>query len=800
MGRTLANGRVIAHYRVLSHLGSGGMGEVYLAEDSRLGRRVALKVLSPQLASDEDRLKRFGQEARTIATLNHPNILTIYDVGQSDDVRFVATEFVEGETLRAYLDRQRPDLTDAIEIASQVASALGAAHEAGVVHRDIKPENVMLRQDGLVKVLDFGLAKLGDSAIIAAGSDEATRMLVETKAGVVLGTFSHMSPEQARGQHVDGRSDIFSLGVVLYEMIAGQSPFNASTAADVLAAIVHVEPPALGRLTSVPPSIDRIVKRMLEKDRVQRYQAIGDLLSDLRRAQRELSEATTDAGSAAMAERPSRSPGPKEGSAVGGGSSVTAAATTRRKRVRRGVDSLAVLPLAHVGLDAEAEYLTDGITESLINTLSQLPRLRVMARSTVFRYKGRDLDPQAVGRDLNVRAVLTGRVQQRGDNVITAIELVDVDDGSRLWGAQLSRPAADVLALQEELSREITDRLRLRLTGDEKKRLAKRHTVDPEAYQLYLRGRYFLNKRTPEGLTQAFDLFQQAVARDPKYALAYAGLADAYALAGAGYAPLTLEAAFAKAKEFATKALEIDPALAEAHASLAFLKFRFEWDWDGAERAFRRALELNPGHAPSHHWHAMFLASRGRFDEALAEMERARELDPLSMIMMAGVGRILHFAGRYAEAIDIQRQVLRMDPSFVQIRFDLGISLVVIGKYDEAAHEFQAASEVPGFAAPTVLLKGMVAALQGRAEEARQCYSALEQRQRLEGRSADDLALLAVTMGDQDSALKWLRVACETHASILAYVNVEPAVAPLRQDPRCRELLQSYGLVPVSSS
>jgi serine/threonine protein kinase/tetratricopeptide (TPR) repeat protein len=794
MSWSLAPGDVLSHYRVLSPLGSGGMGQVYLAEDVRLGRKLALKVLLPRAAPDENRLRRFEREARTISALNHPNILTIYDVGHAGGMQFIATEYIDGVTLRTMLDRGRLDVPHALDIAIQVVQALEAAHDADVIHRDLKPENVMVRSDGYVKVLDFGLAKITSPGAFAQDA-EATTRLVETNDGVVLGSFSYMAPEQARGAELDPRVDLFACGVLLYEMLAGERPFTGATPVDVLGALLYHDPKPLARLVPVPRDLDRIVTTAIRKDRDQRYQTSAHLLQDLQTLRRALESGTdmrrsganpiaraqtiagvTAAGTARAPVRPSPPP-----------------PAPRRRRGRRVIDSLAVLPLVNHSHNQELEYLSDGLTESLINNLSQLPHLRVMARSTVFRYKGRHTDPQAAGRDLAVQAVLTGRILQRGDSFIVGAELVDVDDGAQLWGTLVNRRPSDVFVLQADISRELTDALRLRLTRDERKRLNKRHTVNPEAYQLYLRGRYFVNKRTGDALREARVLFERAVREDPAYALAHAGLADCCSLIAASLRTSSAGVLVEEARVAALKALELDDVLAEGHASLAFIKFRFDWDWEGAEAEFTRAIDLNPGHAPSRQWHAMFLASRARFETALAEMMRALELDPLSLIIQTGLGRILHFSGRLDEAVVQYEHVLQADPGFAQARVDLALTRLARGEFALTRAELDRAEALVGPVSTILLLKGICAVREGRLDEGRAAFNALRERYTRGAAGPDDLAMMAAVLGDYHAALEWLKEACERRAPFLGYVSVEPAMALLHQDPDCRALLHSLG-------
>jgi serine/threonine protein kinase/tetratricopeptide (TPR) repeat protein len=789
---TLSPGDVLAHYRVISPLGSGGMGQVFLAEDVRLGRKLALKVLAPRSVGADDLLGRFEREARSISALNHPNIITIYDTGHARGLPFIATEFIDGVTLRALLGRGRLDVRQALDIAIQTAQALVAAHATGVVHRDLKPENVMVRPDGYVKVLDFGLAKLTGSAFAAVSGEAATRVH-ETADGLVMGTVRYMAPEQARGEEIDARADIFALGVVLYEMLAGEPPFKGGTAADAISALLLQEPRPIAGVTS---ELDRLVHTAIRKERHARHQSCAQLLEELRSALRTLElrpgADTPVPGwdqSVTMAYTPEMltptGATPARGRA--------AAATARRRRSRKTIDSLAVLPLVNDGEDRELTYLGDGLTESLINGLSQMPRLRVMARSTVFRYRGLPLDPQIIGRDLGVQAVLTGHLAERGQAVVVSVELIDVEDGSQLWGAVLHRLPSDLFTLQVEMTRELTDALRLRLTREQKKRLSRRHTASPTAYQLYLRGRYLSNERTGQALKEAQGLFERAVGEDPGYALAYAGLADCRSLLAVSFRPSTVTTTIRQAREAALKALELDESLAEGHASLAFIKFRFDWEWSRAEAEFARAIELNPGHAPSRQWHAMFLASRSRFDAALAEMRVALDLDPLSLVIQSGLGRILHFARRFDEAAAQYEHVLQTNPSFGQAHVDLALTRLATGEYARVRAGLDRGEELMGSVSTILLVRGICAVREGLAAEGRRILDELQARHERGDAGVDDLALLAATLGDWDRALPWLREACGRRAPFLGYVDVEPAMSPFLTNPESRALLQQHG-------
>jgi eukaryotic-like serine/threonine-protein kinase len=793
---SLASGDVLAHYRVLSPLGAGGMAQVYLAEDVRLGRRLALKVLSTRTVRNEERVQRFEREARAISGLNHPNILTVYDVGRDRGLQFIATEYIDGLTLRSVLERGRFEVLQAVTIGIQIAQAIAAAHGAGVIHRDLKPENVMIRADGYVKVLDFGLAKLASEDAFPVSSDAATGLL-ETREGVVMGTFKYMAPEQARGGDLDLRADLFALGVLLYEMLTGRPPFNGPTAADVIGAILFRDPEALASSVAVPDDLDRIVMTALRKDRNQRYQTCAHLLQDLRSLARTLDGGSDVARGLQVTEVdlfPSGmvTPQTPTPSPVLAGTQPAKRAR-RRRTARRVIDSLAVLPLVNLSEGDELDYLTDGLTESLINNLSQIPRLRVMARSTVFRFKGENVDPQAIGRELDVRAVLTGRVVQRGDAFVVSAELVDAEDGSQLWGTTLNRRDTDVVVLQAEIAGELTDALRLRLSRDEAKRLGKRHTINAEAYQLYLRGRYFLNNRTGDSLRNAQTLFERAIAEDPRYALAHAGLADCCALIAVSHRAASVGTLVEYARGAALNALRLDEGLAEGHASMAFIKFRFDWDWIGAEAEFTRALDLNAGHAPSRQWYAMFLASRARFDEALAQMKRALELDPLSLVIQTGIGRILHFAGRFKEAIDQFEHVLQTNSQFGQAHIDLALTQLAREALKAARTELDLAEELLGEVSTVLLLRACCAVREGRLDDGRAGFRELRARYDRGTAGADDLAMLAAVLGDWQEAITWLTEACAQRAPFLGYVDVEPAMSALLQDAACRALLRRHG-------
>jgi len=750
-------------YRIDQKLGEGGMGEVYLAEDLRLSRKVALKLLRTEFTVDPDRVHRFEQEARAASSLNHPNILTIFEIGRTDGTYFIATEFVEGTTLRGLLSSGMLEPKQILEIGAQVADALAAAHRAGIIHRDVKPENIMVRRDGYAKLLDFGLAKLTE----IESSIGSTSPRGPTAPGMLVGTVYYMSPEQIAGRTVDYRADLFSMGCVLYEITTGQPAFGGVTLVEVLRAITSAQPRPLRDVNlAAPPELARIIEKCLAKDPRERYQHADELAVDLRRLHRE-SEAET---------------------------SPTKKVVPRPRARGRAIDSVAVLPLANASGDPDTEYLSDGITESLINSLSQLPKLRVMARSTVFRYKGRELDPQVVGRDLHVGAVVTGRVVQRGDTVVIGTELVDVANGWQLWGGNYNRKLSDIFVVQEEIAKEVTENLRLKLSREENARLKRRYTEKATAYQAYLQGRFYWNKRTEEGTKKGIEYFQQATEDDPGYALAYVGLADSYSTLGY-YSFLPPREAFGKAKTAATQALELDDSLAEAHATLGNIKTHYDWDWPTAEREYRRAIELNPQYATAHHWYGLFNAAMGRFEEAEKEFRRALEIDPFSLIINTAFGNAVYFFSRqYDRAINQLRKTLELEPNFGHARWTLGMTYDAKGQFDDAIDELQRARPLFSNSREIAGNLGHAYAMAGRREDALSILAELTELSKRSYVPSYSIALMHAGLGENDQAFERLERAYQERFSRLIYLNVDPELDSLRPDPRFDDLRQRLGL------
>jgi eukaryotic-like serine/threonine-protein kinase len=792
-------GRTISHYRIVEQLGAGGMGVVFKAQDSRLERAVALKFLPENLAQQPQALERFRREARAASALNHPGICTIYDIGEQDGRAFIAMEFIDGETLRSHIHGKALPVEELLELGIQIAEALDAAHSEGIIHRDIKPANIFVTKRGRAKVLDFGLAKLVPKGVAIADADSGGETSTSTSiAGIISGTPSYMSPEQVRGDALDARTDIFSLGLVLYEMATGRQAFGGGTGGAIIEAVL-TRPPVSARSINpeIPPGLEAIIERALHKDRDQRYLHAAELLTDLQRLKRDIDsgvpdrEAVTGSHFASTAD-PASSTGTLKSRA-----STQHTGSFRAPRVSKTIDSLAVLPFENVSRDPENDYLSDGITGSLINNLATVPKLRVIAQSTVFRYKGREIDPQAVGRELNVRAVLTGRMMQSGGSLRIGTELVDVATGSQLWGAQFDRKPGDIFVIQDEISSEISGKLRLQLTHAEKKRLVKRHTEDAEAYRLYLQGRHYWNRWTEEGFYKAIGYFQQAIQKDPGYALAYDGVADCYVLLGwNSYLPP--KDAFPKAKAAAMAALELAPDLGEAHTDLAAVLWLHDWQWPEAQREFQRSLELNPCYPTANHYCAECLMTMGRNAEALTRMKKSLELDPLSLIINVAIGWAHYHARQYDEAVAQLLRTVELDPNYPMTYWILGLVYRETARYDLAISAGEKGVSLSGGSPLMRAALAQTFATAGAPGKATQIADELYELAKQRYVAPHFFAGIYVGLGEHDRAIEYLEKSCAEHCHWLIYLHIDPSLDDLRDNPRFQDLLRRVGL-PVAS-
>jgi serine/threonine-protein kinase len=791
-------GRMLGHYQVRSLLGTGGMGEIYLAQDLRLGRPVALKLLPAHFTGDADRMRRFVQEAKAASALSHPNVAHIYEIGEAEGVHFIAMEYVQGQTLDARIKDRPPDSAEIVDIAIQVVDALEEAHATGIIHRDIKPANLMITPRGQVKVLDFGLAKRTGRGREALAGDASAP--AKTEPGVLMGTVEYMSPEQALGQEVDHRTDIFSLGAVLYEMAAGRRPFAGRTTGETLDRIIHAEPEAVAQVNAhVPTELARIIHKCLEKDRERRYASARELLVDLRNLKREMESGAAAGLVKSPAERRAASTAWR---AVAAGLAVLVVAALVYVLFFRGtpgptqpeIKSLAVLPLKSLSGEASDDYLGLGLTDTLITKLSNIQRLVVRPTSVVRKYTRPDQDPLTAGREQRVDAVLEGSIQRAGERVRVTVRLLNVRDGLPLWAYQYDEPqGTDIFAVQDAISKEVVHALRLRLTSEERARLTKRYTDNTEAYQLYLKGRYYWNKRTEVGVKKAIEYFEQAIEKDSTYALAYSGLADAYTLL-AVYSVLPPKKAYPKAKESVEKALAIDDRLAEAYTSLGHIKTQYDWDHSGAETAFRRALELNPNDEMAHFLYALCLGSTGREREAIAEANRAQELFPLSLMINTMAGIVLYWARRDDQAVERLRNSIEMEPNHWSPHYWLGQVYAQKGMYGEALEEARKARELSGDG--LFWLTGYVYAVSGEREAARKVIDELKELSKRRYISPYDVAQIYAGLGDKDRVFEWLEKAYEDRSRWLDTLKINPVFDGVRTDARFADFLRRVNLPP----
>lgn len=731
------------------------MGEVYKAEDTRLDRFVALKFLPKEMSNNRDALGRFQREAKAASSLNHENICIIHDVGECEEGPFIVMEYLEGETLKHRIENKQFKSDELLDLAIQIAEGLEAAHKKSIVHRDIKPANIFLTHNGRIKILDFGVAKLTSKKnesleVLELSSASTLAPSIEnlTKAGITVGTISYMSPEQARGEELDARTDLFSFGAVLYEMATGHRAFPGNTAAAIFDSILHKSPDRpSGFNADLPNEFQKIIEKALEKDRKLRYQSAAEVHVDLQRLKR--------------------------------------LPHSEIKSVTKHPYSIAVLPFVDMSPEKDQEYFCDGVAEELINALTKIKGLQVASRTSSFQFKGKADDVSRIGEKLNVETLLEGSVRKAGKKLRITAQLIKTADGYHLWSEKYDREMEDVFAIQDEIARTIVNMLKVQL-GVQSGSLIQPHSTDIEAYNLFLKGRYYWNKRTTETLKKSVEYFELAIDRDPAYALAYAGLADSYGVLGYQEAMRPRDV-MPKAKSAAAKALEINETLAEAHASLGYARMHYDYDWTGAESEYKRSIELNAAYPTCHHWYALLLAAMERSEESIAQIKLAQGLDPLSLVINAVHGYTLYFARKYDQTIDQCHKALELDQKFGITRWILGHAYEQKGMFNEAIQQFQETVNQSGDIAIGCL--GHVYAVAGEKDKALKIANDLEKRSLSTYVSPYYCGLIYAGLGDNNLAFEWLERAFDQHSSPLMYLKVEPQLDNLRTDPRFDQLL-----------
>ncbi len=828
----LSSGQVFGHYEIVKQIGKGGMGEVYLALDRVLDRKVAIKILDDKFNHHESNLKRFIQEAKAASSLNHPNILVIHEIGEADNTRYIVSEYVEGKTMRDLLRGRSLKVSEALDFATQIAGALAAAHAAHLIHRDIKPENIMIRPDGFAKVLDFGLAKLVEhESRPLPDAESEIKDPNQTGRGMILGTVNYMSPEQAKGRNVDERTDIFSFGVLLFELITGTQPFAGGSTDETLSAIRKCKPPSLSSYVSdMPPELERIVSRTLRKNRGERYQRIRDVLVELQELKQELEfEAKLD-----LSIQPNlRTSGIElsRTTAVDGSESTGDLASDRYRYISSSnfiskgikqhklvslfgftmlavallgfgylgyfpgqggqIESIAVMPFTNAGSDQGAEYLSEGMTETLISSLSQIPNLSVKARSAVFRYKGKEVSPRKIGQELGVQAVLLGRVYQHDDALQLKLELVDTRTQDVVWSEQYDRKQSDLVVLQSEIARDVSTILKSQLSSAEKARVTNAAAANPEAYQAYLRGRYFWNRRIGGNMRKAIDQFKVATDNDPNYALAWVGLADSYALSNEYIGTPNTES-LPKAIEYARRAIALDDRLAEPHATLGYV-YRLQWKWTDSEREFKKAIDLNPDYATTYHWYSVLLRDLGRFDEAASIIKRGQQADPLSSVIGFNLSKVYDLQGDHQASIENTRKVIELDPTIPIAYLILGRTLLAQGHYAEAVANIEKAVEMSKRDRAPLADLGYIYAVLGRRSEAIAIAKELEEKYARKEANGIYASVVYAGLGDRDKAFEWFQKDIEAKGEY-GKIRWDFGFENLRGDPRYKELLKRMGL------